>query len=68
VTISAAVVLPAGSAPDAARWLDSTGWYETCPATHDVLGTALSVPFKSLIRAAYSKFEGHAAAGVAYHF
>jgi len=63
-----AVVLPAGSASNAARWLDSTGWYETGPLIHDVLGTALNAPFRSLIRAAYTKFEGHAVAGVAYHF
>jgi hypothetical protein len=63
-----AVVLPHGSAPDAARWFDNLGWRETNPATFDVLAVPADTPFESLVRAAYLRFADHATAGVAYHF
>ncbi len=63
-----AVVLPHGSAPDAARWFDSTGWKETHPKTHKVLGAPANAPFAALVRGAYLWFAEHAVAGVAYHF
>ncbi len=65
--LPAALVLPIGSAPDAARWLDGTGWHEISPATFSALGVSAAAPFADLVSTAYSRFAGHAVAAVAYH-
>jgi hypothetical protein len=66
-TLPAALVLPIGSAPDTARWLDGTGWHEISQSMFSILGVSAEASFADLVRIAYSRFAGHAVAAVAYH-
>lgn len=65
--LPAALVLPVGSAPDAARWLDGTGWHQINLVTLKALGVSAGAPFADLVRMACSCFAGHAVAAVAFH-
>jgi hypothetical protein len=57
-----------GSCADEDRWLDRVEWHEITPGTRAYLEAAADADFETLVRAAYARFAGHAAAGVAYHF
>jgi len=63
-----AVVLPAGCCADQDRWFDRVEWHTIRPGTRAILGVGADASFKVLARAAYDRFSGHAAAGIAYHF
>ena len=63
-----AIVLPLGSGPDDARWLDSLGWRPISPSTLSLLGASADDDFATLAKLADARFQDHAAAGVAYHF
>jgi hypothetical protein len=61
-------VLPLGACADEDRWFDRVGWREIRPGTRKFLGVLADADFAALVRAAYGRFSGYAAAGVAYHF
>jgi hypothetical protein len=63
-----AIVLPPGCCPDADRWFDDLSWHEIRPGTRALLGASADAGFQQLAQAAYERFTGLAAAGVAYHF
>jgi hypothetical protein len=63
-----AIVLPLGSCADRDRWFDQVEWHDTSPGTRTFLGVPADADFKAMVRAAYERFSGYAAAGVAYHF
>lgn len=63
-----AIVLPHGCCADAERWFDDVSWHEIRPGTRAMLGAPADAGFRQLARAAYDRFSGLAAAGVAYHF
>jgi hypothetical protein len=63
-----AIVLPIGCGPDDARWFDRIEWHETRPETRALLGVPPDADFRRLARAAFDRYRGNAAAGVAYHF
>jgi hypothetical protein len=63
-----AVVLPMDCCGDEDRWFDRVEWHEIKPGTRTLLGGAADADFRALVRAAYERFSGLAAAGVAYHF
>jgi hypothetical protein len=63
-----AVVLPRGACTDEYRWFDRVGWHDIRPGTRAALGAPADAGFDTLSRAAYDKFAGYTATGVAYHF
>ena len=63
-----AIVLPLGCCADADRWFDDISWHEIRPGTRAILGAPADAGFQELAQAAYARFSGLAAAGVAYHF
>jgi len=63
-----AIVLPMGSCADEDRWFDRVDWHEIRAGTRAVVHAPADADFNALTRAAYERFSGHAAAGVAYHF
>jgi hypothetical protein len=63
-----ALILPVGAGADEDRWLDEIPWHEIEPGTRRLLGAPPDADFAMLVRAAYDRFAGYAAAGIAYHF
>ena len=63
-----ALVLPMGCCADEDRWFDNVGWHEIRAGTREFLGSPADAGFLEVVRAAYDRFSGLAAAGVAYHF
>jgi hypothetical protein len=60
------LVLPPGAVEDSLRWLKS--WPEMGPQkTFTWLGVAAGARWPEIVDAAYSRFEDHWAAGIAYH-
>jgi hypothetical protein len=66
--IPCALVLPTGACAEEDRWLDEIEWHEIRPGTRRFLDALPDADFATLVRAAYGRFAGHAAAGIAYHF
>ena len=67
-SLPTALVLPMGCCADEDRWFDNVGWHEIRLGTRAFLGAPADIGFRQLVRAAYDRFSGLAAAGVAYHF
>jgi hypothetical protein len=63
-----ALVLPVDCCADEHRWFDNVGWHEIKPGTRAFLGAPADADYRHVVRAAYDRFSGLAAAGVAYHF
>jgi hypothetical protein len=62
----ATVVLPPDSVEDSLRWLN--GWPEMGPQkAFTWLGAAADARWREIVEAAYSRFEDHWAAAIAYH-
>jgi hypothetical protein len=53
---------------DEDRWFDNVEWHEIRPGTRAFLGAPDDADYRQVVRAAYERFDGLAAAGVAYHF
>jgi hypothetical protein len=61
-----ALVLPPGALSDSLRWFDT--WPQLGPADSIAwLGLPPDASWPTVVSAAYARFEGHWAAGVAYH-
>jgi hypothetical protein len=62
------IVLPIGCCADEDRWADCVSWHEIRSGTRAFLGASADADFRALVHAAYKRFLGWVAAGVAYHF
>jgi hypothetical protein len=63
-----ALVLPIGCCADEDRWFDNVEWHEVRAGTRAFLGAPADADYRQVVRAAYARFDGLAAVGVAYHF
>lgn len=63
-----ALVLPMDRCEDEDRWFDNVGWHDIRAGTRAFLGVPDDADYRHVVRAAYDRFPGLAAAGVAYHF
>jgi hypothetical protein len=61
------IVLPDGACADELRWLEAGTWHPIPGEAKAFLGQPAEASFKPVATAAYERFAGCAAAGVAYH-
>lgn len=66
--VPTALVLPTRVCADEDRWLDEIEWHQISPGTRRFLGVPLDADYATLVRAAYDRYAGFAAASIAYHF